>query len=125
MDPRIPTKEEKKRLEEIYRFHKSSELYMLFMLYPALFLIVLTFFIDSHHLVVFAVVMFTILMLAGIVFIIIKRHLIRNCPGCGTRGVPPVPMPKNPGYCTRCGMILDPSYKDPNDTLKKKTPWIR
>lgn len=125
MEPRIPTKEEKKKLEEIYRFHKNSELYMLFMLYPALFFIILTFFFDSHHMLVFAVVMFTILMLAGIVFIIIKRHLIRKCPGCATGGVPPIPKPKDPGYCTRCGLILDPAYKDPNDTLKKKTPWAR
>lgn len=126
MEPRIPTKEEKNKLVEIYRFHKSSELYMLFMLYPALLLIVLTFFFDTHPLFVFAVVMFTILMLAGIVGIIIKRHVIRKCPGCATRGVPPVPMPKTPGYCTRCGLILDPAYKDPNnDTVKKKTPWAR
>ncbi|NLA74161.1 MAG: hypothetical protein GX846_01570 [Deltaproteobacteria bacterium] len=123
MDPRIPAKDEKKRLEEIYRFHKSSELYMLFMLYPALFLIVLTFFFDTHPLFVFAVIMFTIFMLAGIVVLIIKRHLIRKCPGCATRGVPLLPMPKSPGYCTKCGLILDPNYKDPNDTLSKKAPW--
>ncbi|GEM_PF-2828835 len=120
MEPRIPTQDEKKKLTEIYRFHRSSELYMLFMLYPALFLIVLTFFFDTHPLFVFAVIMFTILMLAGIVGLIIRRHMIRKCPGCGTRGVPPVPMPKNPGYCTRCGLILDPSYKGLNNNIVKK-----
>jgi hypothetical protein len=125
MDPRIATKEEKQKLMEIYRFHKSSELYMLFMLYPALFLIILSCFINMNPIMVFFVIMFTILMLAGIVFMIIKRHLIRKCPGCATRGVPPVPMPKSPGYCARCGMILDPDYKDPNDTLKKKAPWAK
>jgi hypothetical protein len=125
MEPRIPTKNEKKKLVEIYRFHKSSELYMLFMLYPALFLIILSCIITMNPALVFAVIMFTILMLAGIVFLIIKRNFIRKCPGCGSKGVPPVPMPKNPGYCTRCGLILDPAYKDPNDTLKKKTPWAK
>jgi hypothetical protein len=125
MDPRIATKEEKQKLIEIYRFHKSSELYMLFMLYPALFLIILSCFITMNPALVFAVIMFTLLMLAGIVFIIIKRHLIRTCPGCATKGIPPVPMPKNPGYCTKCGLILDPAYKDPNDTLKKKASWAK
>jgi hypothetical protein len=125
MDPRIPTKEEKNKLEEIYRFYRSSDLYMLFMLYPALFLIIISCFITMKPALVFAVIMFTILMLMGIVFLIIKRHYIKKCPRCATRGVPPTPMPKNTSYCTRCGLILYPAYKDPNDTLKKKTPWAK
>ena len=130
MDPRVPNEDERKKLQKIYKYHKTSELYMLLLLYPTLFLIALTYFLDQHPLAIFVIVMFSVVMLLTIIYLIIKRQLIKLCPRCSTRGIPPTPLPTNPGHCPKCGMYLDPSYKETKETKKiKLNPaarrWIR
>ena len=111
VDPGIPTEEERKQLEEIYRYLRRTEIYMLFMLYPTLLLIVITYFLDQHSIAVFSIVMFAVIMLLGILYFMIKRELIRRCPRCSERGVPPNPDTPNIGSCPKCGMHLDLSNK--------------
>lgn len=119
MDPKIPNEDEKKRLNEIYRYHRSSELYMLSLLYPTLILIGLTYFLDKHPVAVFAIVMVSVIMLLGIIYLIIKRTFKKRCPRCSMGGIPPTPLPPNPGTCPRCGMYLDPSYKEEKEDKKE------
>lgn len=119
MDPRIPNEDERKKLKEIYRYHRTSELYMLALLYPTLILISLTYFLDQHPVTVFLIVMVSIIMLLGIIYLIIKRSLKKKCPRCSMRGIPPTPLPPNPGTCPRCGMYLDPSIKENNEDKKE------
>ena len=106
-DPRIPNEKEKKKLKEIYSYYRTSELYMLFMLYPTLILIVLTCFLEQDRKLVFAIVMFSIIMLLGIIYLIIRREFVKRCPRCSTRGIPPVSGKPSRGNCPRCGMLLD------------------
>jgi hypothetical protein len=125
MDPRVPNEDEKKSLTEIYRFHRTSEIYMLFMLYPTLLLISLTYFLDKYPILVFSIIMLAVVMLSGIIYLVIKRELVRRCPRCRLRGTPPTPLPPKPGSCPRCGMYLDPSYKEePKETLGILDKWL-
>ena len=112
MDPRVPNEDERKKLREIYRYHRSSELYMIFLLYPTLFLIAMTYFLEKHPVLVFTIVMFSVIMLLAIIYLIIKRVLVKHCPRCSMKGIPPTPLPPAPGNCPRCGMYLDPEYKE-------------
>ncbi len=111
-DPRIPNEDEKKKLKEIYAYLQSSELKMLFMLYPTLVLIVLTYFLDEYPVAVFSIIMYAILMLMAILYLMFKRELIKRCPRCSMRGVPKVSDTPVRDNCPRCQMFLDPSYKE-------------
>ena len=51
---------------------------MLFMLYPTLILIVLTCFLEQDRKLVFAIVMFSIIMLLGIIYLIIRREFVKD-----------------------------------------------
>lgn len=112
VDPRIPSEEEKKKLQEIYDYLRVSEIKMLFMLYPTLILIIITYFLDEYPLAIFIIVMYAVMMLMGILYLMIKRGLIKKCPRCSTRGVPPTSDTPVRGNCPRCQMFLDPSYKE-------------
>ncbi len=111
-DPRIPNENEKKKLKEIYSYLRSSELKMLFMLYPTLILIVMTYFLDQYPVAVFSIIMYAILMLTAILYLMFKRELIKRCPRCNMRGVPKTLDMPAPGKCPRCQMILEPSHKE-------------
>ena len=87
-DPGVPSEEEKKKLNEIHSYLKISEIKMLFMLYPTLILIIITYFLDEYPLAIFIIVMYAIMMLMGILYLMIKRGLVKKCPRCSTRGIP-------------------------------------
>ncbi len=125
MDPRIPSEDERKRLKAIYRYHRTSELYMLFLLYPTLILIGITYFLDKYPIAVFSIVMVSVVMLLAIIYLIIKRQLVKKCPRCAMRGIPSTPLPENPGNCPRCGMYLDPSYKENEDNKKENSDLVQ
>ena len=106
LDPGIPSEEEKKKLKEIYEYLRVSELKMLFMLYPTLILIIITYFLDEHPLAIFIIVMYAIMMLIGILYLMFKRELIKRCPRCSMRKVPPTSDLPVHGNCQGCGLNL-------------------
>ena len=111
-DPRIPNEDEKKKLKEIYSYLKSSELKMLFMLYPTLILIVMTYFLEQYPVAVFSIIMYAVLMLMAILYLMFRRELIKRCPRCNLRGVPKTSDLPVLGNCPRCQMFLDPSHEE-------------
>ena len=111
-DPRIPNEDEKKKLKEIYSYLRSSEIKMLLMLYPTLILIVITYFLDRYPVAIFSIIMYAILMLIGILYLMIKRELIKRCPRCNMRGVPKASDTPVRGNCPKCQMYLDPLFKE-------------
>ena len=111
-DPNIPNEEEIKKLQEIYIYLRTSEIKMLLMLYPTLILIVITYFLDKYPVAIFSIVMYAVIMLAGILYLMIKRELLKRCPRCSKRGVPPASFEPTNSNCPRCQMYLDPSYKE-------------
>ena len=111
-DPKIPNKDELKRLQEIYSYLRISEIKMLFMLYPTLVLIIITYFLDKYPVAIFSIVMYALIMLTGILYLMVKRELIKRCPRCSRRGVSPASFETTHSYCPRCQMYLDPSYKE-------------
>lgn len=110
-DPRIPTEDEKKKLQEIYRYLKSSEIKMLLMLYPTLILIVMTYFLDKHPIATFSIIMYAVITLMGILYLMIKREFIKRCPRCSMRGIPPASFEPTRSSCPGCKMLLDPPDK--------------
>ncbi|MGD9161909.1 MAG: hypothetical protein PVG39_26090 [Desulfobacteraceae bacterium] len=110
-DPRIPTEDEKKKQHEIYGYLRSSEIKMLFMLYPTLVLIVITYFLDKHPVARFSIIMYAVIMLMGILYLMIKRELIKRCPRCSMRGVPPASFEPTRSNCPGCEMFLEPPDK--------------
>ena len=117
IDPGIPSENEKKKLEEIYHYLRISEIKMLFMLYPTLVLIIITYFLDKHPLALFLIVMYAIIMLVGILYLMIKRELIKRCPRCSKKGIPPTSDAPVQGNCPRCGLNLDIPKKEKNRVL--------
>lgn len=107
MDSGIPNKDEREKLKKIYSYHRKTDIYMLFMLYPALFLILITYFLDKYPVLLFAIVMFAVIMLSGIIYLIIKRELLKKCPRCSTRIVLPNTYRSKKRNCPRCGMYLE------------------
>lgn len=112
IDPQIPSEDEKKKLKEIYEYLRISEIKMLFMLYPTLILIILTYFLDNHPLLLFSIVMYAIIMLVGILYLMIKRELIKRCPRCSKKGIPSTSDRPVRGNCPRCGLNLDISKEE-------------
>ena len=80
---------------------------MLFMLYPTLFLIIITYFLDEYPLAIFIIVMYAVMMLMGILYLMIKRGLIKRCPRCSMRGIPSTSDTPGHSSCPRCGINLD------------------
>jgi len=111
VDPRIPGEDEKKKLKEIYEYLRVSEIKMLFMLYPTLTLIVITYFLDEYPLAIFIIVMYAVMMLTGILYLMGKRKLIKRCPRCSMKGVPSTSDIPVHGNCPGCDLKLDISDK--------------
>ena len=106
VDPGIPSEDEKKKLKEIYNYLRDSEIKMLFMLYPTLILIIITYFLDEHPLAIFIIVMYAIMMLVGILYLMFKRQLIKRCPRCSMRKIPLTSDNQVHGNCPGCGLNL-------------------
>lgn len=106
-DPGTPTEDERKKLEKIYNYLRVSEIKMLFMLYPTLILIILTYFLDEYPLAIFLIVMYAIMMLVAILYLMIKRGQIKRCPRCSMKGVPSTSDLPVRGNCPGCGLDLD------------------
>ena len=111
-DPKIPSECERKKLQEIYSYLRASEIKMLFMLYPTLVLIIMTYFLDKYPVAIFSIVMYAIIMLMGILYLMIKREMIKKCPRCSRRGIPQASFEPAKNSCPRCQMYLYPSYKE-------------
>ena len=111
-DPRIPNDDERKKLQEINSYLRISEIKLLFMLYPTLILIVITYFLDQYPVAVFSIIMYAVLMLTGILYLLVKRELKKRCPRCSMRGIPPASHEPNLSNCPRCQMFLDPLNKE-------------
>ena len=116
-DPGIPSEEEKKKLKEIYDYLRVSEIKMLFMLYPTLILIIISYFLDEHTLAIFIIVMYAVIMLVGILYLMVKRELIKKCPRCSMRKIPPTSDTPGRGNCPRCGLNLDISDEKQKDKV--------
>lgn len=112
LDPGIPSEDEKRKLKEIYDYLRVTEIKMLFMLYPTLILIIITYFLDEHPLAIFIIVMYAVMMLTGILYLMIKRELIKKCPRCSMKKIPPTSDTPVSGNCPRCGLNLDISSKE-------------
>jgi hypothetical protein len=111
-DPKIPDEDEMKRLREIYNYLRTSEIKMLFMLYPTLILILMTYFLDKYPVAIFSIVMYALIMLTGILYLMVKRELLKRCPRCSRRGIPPASFDPVNSNCPRCQMYLDPAYEN-------------
>ena len=111
IDPGIPSEDEKKKLKEIYDYLRVSEIKMLFMLYPALILIIITYFLDEYPLAIFIIVMYAIMMLVGILYLMFKRESIKRCPRCSRKKIPPTSGAPVHGNCPGCGLNLYISKK--------------
>ena len=116
MDPRIPSEDERRKLQKIYRTHNLIGRYMNFSIYPVLALLPIVYFLKPPIIIPSAI---AIIILIITIYFGIRRELIKRCPRCSMWGIPPINNNSDhvQGNCPRCGMHLDPLYQEQNSEV--------
>jgi hypothetical protein len=101
MDTRIPNEDERKKLREMAVFYHHLPIYGLSLL--GIFGIDESFF-NKYPM---PGTILAVLILAAMIYLLLNFALLKRCPRCSSWGTPIVG-----GNCPKCGLHLDPSYKE-------------
>jgi len=107
MDMRAPNEDERKKLQKRAKFYSHLPIYMLGLL--SLFFIN-NFFFDQNP-ILWMIIAITIV--ATMIFLVLSSaFLLKKCPRCSSWGTP-----ISRGNCTKCGLHLDPFFKDHHNEI--------
>jgi hypothetical protein len=101
MGPRIPDENERRKLQKMARFYHLLPIYGISLL--GIFFIN-DFFLDQYPMLG---AVLTVAILVAVVYLLLNFALLKRCPRCCSWGTPIMR-----GHCPRCGLHLDPSYRE-------------